>query len=191
MNAVCTQESLPPGGGVGETRARPQSNRWGGGTELARSSVRRFRPRSSRWGVYAAFRECRSAVRGFCVLETLCVPGGCFLFAVDATTAGRCDVGRGFIGEAMRSRTGACYSPHSRLGWRGTQTTPGCRPGLPWAAATQLYKDGPQVASRRVTHVNRSIRSSPRTHNTARGNVLVHVENAPGRSPGEPSGNVA
>ena len=40
------------------------------------------------------------------------------------------------------------------------------------------------MASRRVTHVNRSIRSSPRTHNTARGNVLFYLEYAPGQSPG-------
>ena len=37
----------------------------------------------------------------------------------------------GEFGEAMRSRTGASYSPHSRLGWRGIDTTPGCHPGLP------------------------------------------------------------
>ena len=72
----------------------------------------------------------------------------------------------------MRSRTGAFYAPHSRLGWCGTDTTPGCHPGLHEAAASQLYKDGLYGASRRVTHVNRSIRSSPQTHNTARGNVL-------------------
>ena len=40
------------------------------------------------------------------------------------------------------------------------------------------------MASRRVTHVNRSIRSSPQTHNTARGNVLFYLEYAPGKSPG-------
>ena len=30
LEALCRPQSLPPGGGVGETRARPQSNRWGG-----------------------------------------------------------------------------------------------------------------------------------------------------------------
>ena len=29
------------------------------------------------------------------------------------------------FGEAMRSGTGAFYSPHTRLGWRRTHTTPG------------------------------------------------------------------
>ncbi len=45
---------------------------------------------------------------------------------------------RYLIVEALCSGTGAFYAPHSRLGWRRTQTTPGCRPGLPWAAASQL-----------------------------------------------------
>ena len=44
------------------------------------------------------------------------------------------------------------------------------------------------MASRRVTHVNRSIRSSPRTHNAARGNVLFYLEYAPGQSPGRAIG---
>ena len=43
-----------------------------------------------------------------------------------ATTAARRGVRRRLFGEAMRSRTGASYSPHSRLGWRRTDTTPGC-----------------------------------------------------------------
>ena len=33
-------------------------------------------------------------------------------------------------------------SPHSRLSYRRTHTTPGCRPGLYEGAASQLYKDG-------------------------------------------------
>ena len=33
--------------------------------------------------------------------------------------------------------------PHTRLGWREIQTTPGFRPGLHEAAATLLDKDDP------------------------------------------------
>ena len=40
------------------------------------------------------------------------------------------------------------------------------------------------MGSRRVTHFNRSIRRSPQTHNTARGNVLFYLEYAPSQSPG-------
>ena len=47
-----------------------------------------------------------------------------------------------FLAGALRFGMGAFYSPHSRLGWRGTHTTPGCRPGLHEGAASQLYKDG-------------------------------------------------
>ncbi len=39
------------------------------------------------------------------------------------------------------------------------------------------------MASRLVTHVNRSIRSSPQTHNTAGGHVLVYWNNSSGGSP--------
>ena len=90
---------------------------------------------------------------------------------------------RYLIVEALCSGTGAFYAPHSRLGWRRTHMTPGCHPGLHEAAASQLYTDGPSVASRRVTHVNRSIRSSRLTHNTASGNVLVYWNNSRGGSP--------
>ena len=40
------------------------------------------------------------------------------------------------------------------------------------------------MASCRGTHVNRSIRSSPQTHNAAKGNVLFYLDYAPGQSPG-------
>ena len=55
---------------------RPQSNRWGA-TESARSSDRSFRPQSNRRGL---MRRCVMEVNGVwgVVLETLCVPGGCF-----------------------------------------------------------------------------------------------------------------
>ena len=90
-------------------------------------------------------------------------PNGCFLFAAFAAGLVRnpydpgllraypagytrpqlsCSM-RCFFGEVMRSRTGASYSPHSRLGWCGIHTTPGCHPGLHEAAASQLYKDSP------------------------------------------------
>ena len=75
------------------------------------------------------------------VLESLCVSEGRFEIAVFAPVGG----GRGlelFLTEALLSGTGAFYSPHTRLGWRRIDTTPGCHPGLPWAAASQLYKDG-------------------------------------------------
>ena len=52
----------------------------------------------------------------------------------EAAAQGDCGVGRRFFGEAMRSRTGASYSPHSRLGWARTHMTPGCHPGLQEAA---------------------------------------------------------
>ena len=64
--------------------------------------------------------------------------------------------GAAFFGEAVISRTGASYAPHSRLGWRGTETTPGCHPGLHEAAALQLYKDGLYGSSSRITDANRS-----------------------------------
>ena len=48
--------SLPPGGGVGETRAPPAVEPVGG-TESARTPHRSFRPQSSRSGANAASRE--------------------------------------------------------------------------------------------------------------------------------------
>ena len=54
--ALCWPQALPPGGGVGETRAPPAVEPVGG-TELARSSDRSFRPQSSRSGANAARRE--------------------------------------------------------------------------------------------------------------------------------------
>ena len=61
----------------------------------------------------------------------------------------------------------ALNPPPTRLGWRRTHTTPGCRPGLHETAATLLYKDGLQGTFPRTTHANRRIRGSPVTHDTA------------------------
>ena len=128
---------------------RPQSNRWGG-AELARSSDRRFCLQLSRRGNrgFPAFlwrRRFRGRVlsmrrvRGWVGaeperprvalgfnLEGLCVVQRRNHRVAEATTAVRGDVGRLFFGEAVRFRRGAFYAPHSRLGWRGTGTTPGC-----------------------------------------------------------------
>jgi len=41
----------------------------------------------------------------------------------------------------MPYRTDAFYSPHSRLGWRGTGTTPGCRLGRPEDTAFAAKRD--------------------------------------------------
>ena len=59
------------------------------------------------------------------ILDRCCIPRG-----ATESPPWRLWVVRGlelFLTEALLFGTGAFYSPHSRLSWRRTQTTPGCR----------------------------------------------------------------